>query len=55
MGNPNIDYKYGIYAKIKNRSWRIEQIQMYFDKQGYPYEKSMTREELIEELRKWEK
>ena len=28
---------------------------MYFDKQGYPYEKSMGIDELFEELKKWEK
>ena len=52
---PNFDYKYGIYAKIGRRGWGVEQIQYYFDSKGYPYEKSMGVEELIEELKKWEK
>ena len=28
---------------------------LYFDKKGYPYEKSMNVGELVEELKKWEK
>ena len=51
----SMDYKYGIFARIKNKDWTAEQIQMYFDKQGYPYEKSMGIDELFEELKKWEK
>ena len=27
----------------------------YFDKRGYPYKKSMGIDELVEELKKWEK
>ena len=52
---PNFDYKYGIFARIRNKEWDAEQIQMYFDKKGYPYKKSMTRKQLVEELKKWEK
>ena len=52
---PNFDYKYGIFARIRNKEWSAEQIQMYFDKKGYPYEKSMGADELVEELKKWEK
>ena len=53
---PNFDYKYGIFARIKKTGgWSIAQTQMYFDKQGYPYEESMTKEQLVEELKKWEK
>tara|TARA_Y100000593_G_scaffold45088_1_gene85838 strand:- start:871 stop:1047 length:177 start_codon:yes stop_codon:yes gene_type:complete len=52
---PNFDYKYGIFARIRNKDWSVEQIQYYFDKQGYPYEKSMGVDELVEELKKWEK
>ncbi len=52
----SFDYRYGIFARIsKSSGWTIEQIQMYFDKQGYPYEQSMNREQLVEELKKWEK
>ena len=52
----SMDYKYGIFARInKSTGWNIKQIQMYFDKQGYPYEKSMGIDELFEELKKWEK
>ena len=50
----SLDYKYGIFARIKGKEWSVEQIQMYFDKQGYPYEESMTKEQLVEELKKWE-
>ena len=50
----SMDYKYGIYARIK-RGWTTEQVQMYFDKQGYSYKKSWTKEQLVEELKKWEK
>jgi len=54
--NSNLDYKYGIFARInKTGGWGVKQIQMYFDKQGYPYEESMTKEQLVEELKKWEK
>ena len=51
----DFDYKYGIFARIKNKEWSAEQIQFYFDKKGYPYGKSMTQKELVEELKKWEK
>ena len=51
----DFDYKYGIFARIKNKDWSKEQIQFYFDKKGYPYGKSMTQKELVEELKKWEK
>ena len=51
----SMDYKYGIFARIKNKDWTAEQIQMYFDKRGYPYKKSMGIDELVEELKKWEK
>ena len=51
----SLDYKYGIFARIRNKDWSAEQIQMYFDKKGYPYEKSMGADELVEELKKWEK
>ena len=50
-----MDYKYGIFARIERKEWNAEQIQMYFDKKGYPYEKSMNVGELVEELKKWEK
>ena len=50
---PNFDYKYGVFARIKHKDWTVEQIQMYFDKKGYPYEKSMGVDELFEELKKW--
>ena len=52
---PDFDYKYGIYYKIKGKGWNTRQIKMYFDKQGYPYEESMTKKQLVEELKKWEK
>ena len=55
MEESNFDYKYGIFARIRNKDWSPEQIQMYFDKKGYPYEKSMGVNELVEELKKWEK
>ena len=56
MERPNFDYKYGIFARInKTNGWNERQIKMYFDKQGYPYKKSMTKEQLVEELKKWEK
>ncbi len=55
MEGPNFDYKYGIFARIERKEWNAEQIQMYFDKKGYPYEKSMNVGELVEELKKWEK
>ena len=51
----DFDYKYGIFARIKNKDWSKEQIQFYFDKKGYPYGKSMNQKELVEELKKWEK
>ena len=51
----SLDYKYVIFARIRNKDWSAEQIQMYFDKKGYPYEKSMGADELVEELKKWEK
>jgi len=52
---PNFDYKYGVFARIGRKGWTKEQVQMYFDKHGYPYEKSMSVDELVEELKKWEK
>jgi len=52
---PNFDYKYGIWARIGRRGWNARQIKLYFDKKGYPYEESMTKEQLVEELKKWEK
>ena len=51
----SFDYKYGIFARIKGKEWSVEQIQMYFDKHGYPYEESMGVDELFEELKKYEK
>ena len=51
----NFDYKYGVFARIRRKDWTVEQIQMYFDKKGYSYEKSMGIDELVEELKKWEK
>ena len=51
----NFDYKYGIFARIKRKEWSVEQIQYYFDKKGYPYEESMGVDELVEELKKWER
>tara|TARA_Y100001973_G_C5179048_1_gene323755 strand:+ start:617 stop:793 length:177 start_codon:yes stop_codon:yes gene_type:complete len=51
----SFDYKYGIFARIKGKDWTVEQIRMYFDKKGYPYEESMGIDDLFEELKKWEK
>tara|TARA_Y100000593_G_scaffold70425_1_gene129281 strand:+ start:588 stop:752 length:165 start_codon:yes stop_codon:yes gene_type:complete len=51
----NLDYKYGIWYRIKGKGWNAEQIHRYMFNKGYPVNKSMTREELIEELKKWEK
>ena len=51
----SFDYQYGIFARIRGKHWTAEQIQMYFDKKGYPYEESMGVDELVEELKKWEK
>tara|TARA_Y100000593_G_C4302434_1_gene334074 strand:+ start:2042 stop:2218 length:177 start_codon:yes stop_codon:yes gene_type:complete len=51
----SLDYQYGIFARIRNKDWTADQIQMYFDKKGYPYEKYMGVDELVEELKKWEK
>ena len=51
----SFDYKYGIFARIRSKDWSVEQIQYYFDSKGYPYEKSMGVDELVEELKKWEK
>tara|TARA_B100000287_G_scaffold183780_1_gene173785 strand:+ start:770 stop:946 length:177 start_codon:yes stop_codon:yes gene_type:complete len=51
----SFDYQYGIFARIKRKEWNTEQIQYYFDKKGYPYDKSMNEKELVEELKKWEK
>jgi hypothetical protein len=51
----SFDYKYGIFARIKRKDWTIEQVQIYFNKKGYPYNKFMNVNELVEELKKWEK
>lgn len=51
----NFDYKYGVFARIRRKDWTVEQIQYYFNKKGYPYDKSMNQSELVEELKKWEK
>ena len=51
----SFDYKYGIFARIKSKDWTVEQIRMYFDRKGYPYEESMGVDDLFEELKKWEK
>ena len=51
----SMDYKYGIWARVGKKGWNARQIKLYFDKQGYPYEESMTKEQLLEELKKWEK
>ena len=58
MNSPDtssMDYKYGIWYKIKGKGWNAEQIHRYMSKKGYPVTEEMTREELIEELRNWEK
>ena len=47
-------YRYGIFYHIGHRGWTARQIKIYFDKQGYPYEEDMTKEQLVEELKKWE-
>ena len=50
-------YRYGVFARINrgSGSWDERQIKMYFDKKEYPYEESMTKEQLVKELKKWEK
>ena len=50
----NFDYRYGVFARIR-KGWSKRQIQLYFNKHGYPYKKSMGVDELTEELKKWEK
>tara|TARA_Y100000996_G_C22129734_1_gene481686 strand:- start:52 stop:213 length:162 start_codon:yes stop_codon:yes gene_type:complete len=50
----NFDYKYGVFARIK-KGWNLNQIQFYFEKQGYPYEESWNKKQLVKELKKWEK
>ena len=57
MEGPNFDYKYGIFARINrgNGSWNRRQIKLYMDKKGYPYNEDDTKEQLVEELKKWEK
>ena len=54
--NSNLDYKYGIFARInKSNGWNARQIKLYFDKRGYPYEEFWNKERLVGELKKWEK
>ena len=49
-------YKYGIFYKInKSNGWNRRQIKLYMGKRGYPYNEDDTKEQLVEEIKKWEK
>ena len=49
-------YKYGVFAKInKTNGWNRRQIKLYMDKKGYLYKEDDTKEQLVEEIKKWEK
>ena len=50
------DYKYGIFARIKNtgsgsRGWTDSQIKMWCDMNDVYYDESDTREDLIQRIK----
>ena len=48
------NYQYGIFAKIKGRSWNERQVKMYMDKNDILYKKEDKMEHLIERLKSHE-
>ena len=49
-------YRYGIFYRInKKNGWNERQIKLYMDKKGYSYNEDDTKEQLVEEIKKWEK
>ena len=42
--------KYGIFARIGNKGWTIEQIKMWCDKNNIYYENTDERKDLVERI-----
>tara|TARA_Y100000004_G_C8855314_1_gene386588 strand:+ start:540 stop:731 length:192 start_codon:yes stop_codon:yes gene_type:complete len=49
----SMDYKYGIFAKIKDgsRGWTLDDIRFWCDRNSVYHEHTDTREELVERIK----
>ena len=46
------NHQYGIFARIRGRAgWGEKQVKMYMDRNGIPYKKEDTMNELVEALK----